>query len=45
MQKELKNLACFCAENKDNYMTADVWKDIQIIGNIYENPELMEIAK
>jgi len=33
----------FCAENDDNYLSPSIWhRETIIIGNIYENPELLE---
>lgn len=37
--------ACFDAFNKDksNFMVTSIWTASEIIGNIYENPELLEV--
>jgi uncharacterized phage protein (TIGR01671 family) len=33
--------ACFECVCPGNFMMATVWKDMEIIGNIYDNPELL----
>ena len=37
--------ACFDAFNKDksNFMVTSIWTASEIIGNIYENPEVLEV--
>ncbi len=36
----------FDCTNEDNYMSPEIWeRDMEIIGNIYENPELLEVDK
>jgi len=34
--------ACFECVNRSNYMMADIWKEMVIIGNFVDNPELIE---
>ena len=38
-----KEGACFDALNKDksNFMSPNVWRESEIVGNIFENPELL----
>lgn len=33
---------CFECVNKDNFMLPSVWGEMEIIGNIYENTELLK---
>lgn len=36
-----KETAGFVCENSNNFMLPIVWKQMTIVGNIYENPELL----
>lgn len=31
-----------CEDIRENYLVASLWKDMEIIGNIHQNPELLE---